>query len=555
MKTILASTATWLRQSGVADALPLAIVRQPRLLTQDTSLSVNFQRRVIEVEQETTVSIPFGSLRRLDVVIPAVLESTWAVEGPMLAGRDLLGTEPDGSRRYRLTFDRDLENNAKLRLRYQLPKQAAPDKGESGSVSIIPIRLIEPARGSMIVRAFANPGIDVNFKPVESGWQITKGFAPGGSDAAGRERFRLTRSVASAADPSIDFRVDPIVPMPELVASRLWLRSTQSANGEIDTSARYRVESHGPSIDVILPPDAKWVRAEINGETVREINALPSSRSFRLSTTGGLKSGPLTMVLDYRIASRTNGNGFSPPRLSEGLVQQTYWEARLPWNWLAIGVPKGWNDENVWQWDVYAWKRRPSLTSGELGLWLAGTPDRSRTNSEATVEPRADDHGYLFSRVGDPSPLTLSTQTKGVLLAACTGLVVLLGVTTVWLRVPTRFLLGGVVASVLGLLFVWDGEVAFTLIQSSTLGLFLTIAAAILQWVVDRRRGIRPVAVTPSGSTLSVGSANAPAAAVGSDESTAIRVRTGVEGDIIVIPPADSAISTAETPVAPVSAH
>ncbi|MDX2036471.1 MAG: hypothetical protein SFX72_07455 [Isosphaeraceae bacterium] len=514
------AAAVWLRSADAAGRLTVNVARLERILDHETSISVDVQRGRLEMVQESTVTIPFGTIRKLDLLVPPEI-ADFSVEAPTLQGNDLLAVEPDGSRRRRLTFERETADVVRLRGRYAVPLDLPDGRG---TAPIPGLRLLDVRSGSTRIRVGSQTGLAVRLDA--EGWRDE--VVDDTIDARGRERFLLVREHDSAAWPRCEVRAEPILPMPGSIASRVLLRSTLAADGLLLTRARLALETRGSSIDVALPAGSTWVRAAVDGRSVEEIESLAVADRYRILLPAASRSSSADLTLEYR-SPYSDRRGFEPPVLVGGLVGQTYWEIRLPWNRLAIGVPRGWNDENTWEWDAYVWKRRPSISTRALVDWVPATSQVALEESG----PGDTDHGYLFSRVGRPESMRLTIHSKAWILVICTGVVALLGVVAVQFRMPARVITAVAAAAVLAVISIWDANVAFTLLQSSSIGIILAISAGLLQWVVDRRRGRGIRTSDRRGSTLlPVPPPSTPrdlvdAIGLGTDDSTTVRKRSG----------------------------
>src|SRR5262249_43936457 len=142
------------------------------------------------------------------------------------------------------------------------------------------------------------------------------------------------------------------VSLPPLVIPRLQVTTVQHLDEPTRSRARYWVESHGPDFPFGLPDGARWIAARIDGRIVEQVDYDPSRSSYRLRFPSEVGVKPALVELDYQVSGRDAGSTWPVPRLlGGGVVLQTLWEVRLPWNAALVGVPRGWFDENEWYWD------------------------------------------------------------------------------------------------------------------------------------------------------------------------------------------------------------
>jgi hypothetical protein len=240
--------------------------------------------------------------------------------------------------------------------------------------------------------------------------------------------------------------------------------------------------------------------------------------------------------VDYTVPPAQARGAWLPPRLAGGgIVQQTLWDVRVPWNQAVVGVPSGWSDENDWHWDVYVWKRRPWMSHAALAAWV-GAPAAQGSGS-GVAEPGGEGHGYLFGRPGGPEPLPVTVAPRALLVAVCSGLVLMAGAFLVLGRRPVPGL-AWVAAMGLGLSVaaLVHPALTFQALQSGEVGLLLAALVALLHRLVGGRRDGAGVYGDPSGRNAGLvpGSTLSRTPGVGSDDSTAIRVRPVSTMDYVV---------------------
>ncbi|HEX8202071.1 MAG TPA: hypothetical protein VF590_16470 [Isosphaeraceae bacterium] len=540
------AAALWLRRETIAATLPLRIVARPRAVLHQTTLTARIDRRELDVRQETACSVQNGTLSALEVVVPAALAGHWDLEGTEVAGREPLGIGPDGSVRYRLGLARTATEAVTLRFRYRLPLAGAlaPDR---------PLRVDLPAlrvqEGSMLpsrLLVAADPGIGL--APEGPGWVRASGRETA-ERLEGDSPLRFTRvePAGAAGVARVVATALPLVPLPPLVAPRLWLRTIQGPEGDLQGLAWYWVEAHEEALAVALPDGATLLRAQVDGEAAAvERQARPAG--YRLRFPPGAAT-PRLVRLEYTVPAQAAAGGWDPPRLLDGgLVQQTLWEAWVTGGRAVLGVPPGWTDENRWYWDLYVWKRRPWKDAAGLATWLAGPRARPWLASVAADEGRFGFHGYLFSRAGGPTPLRPWVVARAGLVGACSGSVLGLGlVLLVWRPRGLWIVLAAVSLALVVAAAVQPGLVLPAL-QSALVGVVLVLVAALMRRLLERRRPAPLRLGESSGLALGPPSGSAPAVVVGSDDSTAIRPRAtasehprpilpvGLGGDVIEIP-------------------
>ena len=534
----------WLRSDDAPPELPLRVSSHRPTLTEATVLTVHLDDRNAEVVQDADCAAQFGSVGSLDVIVPASLASRWEVDGA--TKRQVLRHLPDGAALVRLDLATDLARRpARLHFRFRVPLEMPATPGVPVVVSIPWIK-IDGATASTPLRATVESPPTLAVQGADPAWHPTEGGAATGNEGGGSLSVSApaTGPVADALKLTVVARA--LATLPRVLASRLLLRTDQAAEGELRTSAVYRFEVHEPTIDVALPTGVVLQSVRVGGVLVARYESLAEPGGVRIGIPAALGAGPVLVELNYTATAARGRGPWGPPRLlGPSVVQQTLWEIRLPWSRAAVGVPLGWSDENEWFWDAYVWKRRPWLNAAALATWVGSSGGRA--TSEA--DPGGDGHGYLFGRAGGPVALPLTVASRALLVAVCSGFVLLLGgVLILFWRPSARplWMAGSVFGLALGT--VVEPSVTFLIVQSGMVGVFLTLLLAAMHRLVERGRpGLAVVADsnarTAVPASASTASHHAPA---GADDSTAIRVKS--VSTMNHVPTAASPLASATTP-------
>jgi len=249
--------------------------------------------------------------------------------------------------------------------------------------------------------------------------------------------------------------------------------------------------------------------------------------------------------LEYQGGGQDAASKWSAPRLLDGgVVFQSLWELRLPWSQAVVGIPDGWSDENQWYWTGYVWKRRPWKNPASLNEWVLGAGVPSSAIDDFGGSSPDDSDRYLFSRSGHPDLLAAWIVPRSWLVAVCSGATLFVGFLVIFSKIRLRTIwLGIAVLGLLAAVLVQPG-VTFLAIQSASIGVVLTILGLVIEGVFERwklhsmfvRR--TRIMTSPAG----VDSSLKRAATVGSDDSTAIRVRVPSTQDYVPVPIAASPV-------------
>src|SRR5262249_28349705 len=225
--------ALWLRYDGSPAGLPLRASVQPRTVHHETTVTAQVERRWVDVLQETVCHVHYGTLTRLDVSVPRSVSGIWDLEGDAVATRQPLKLDPDGRQRYRLTLSREVAGTLRLRFRFRIPLEGALAPGRPTRLEIPWLRVLEGSTSPPQVKVAAD--IEIDLEPEGRGWVRAQGDEPPAGTPDGGPPVRFTRIGSEAGDgPAVVIaEARALMPLPHLVASRLWLRTIEGPEGEL----------------------------------------------------------------------------------------------------------------------------------------------------------------------------------------------------------------------------------------------------------------------------------------------------------------------------------
>lgn len=528
--------AIWLRHDASPTRLALRVAARTPGPQFDLAIEARVGRDAIVVEQDFRRRPGAAEIRSLIVEVPDAIQPDWRVEGVQVVARERLKSATPGGSRHRLVLARDLGKAARPRFWYRVAIRP-------GLIDNRPTRLdipwIRPGNGPVEpprLRVTSEPGVDLAGAGI--GWSTDAAAESSTTDSLGR--LVLVRDGPAPVVATARALAD----LPEVVALRLFLRTELTPEGDLRTVARYLVEAGKSVLEIELPRGAVWSRAIVGGLPPPVVARVGSPSGFRVRWAPKPIPRPVDVQVEYTVPTQSAGSTWDPPRLRGGVVQQTYWEIRLPWSLTILGVPHGWGDENSWAWEGYVWRRRPRVDPAMLAAWSSGLADAPADASRgAAPDPSAASAAFLFGRAGPPVPLKVATASRAWLLPICSGIALLMG-TLVLIWKPRGRLVGLALAgSVLAAAATVELSLIVLALQSSVLGWLLTFLAAVTQRVVDRRRsaGLFPVELAPT-ATGPRGSSIVRTAGFGSDDSTEVRQRldstrsrvgfTGIDPDV-----------------------
>ena len=507
--------------------LEINITHHARSSVQETVLSAQVSKRSVDVLERSTFGVHHGVLSSLEMLVPAEIVDRWELLDKELFDREELGREPGGARRYRLTFARPVVDKLTLRFRYRLNLASALDAATPQDVIIPLISFMEVPPGPTKVEVSLAP--EIVLKETLKGWirssEDTRSELSGEgailsyTEGDPETRGRPFQFKALALEP---------VPLPSLVASRLLLKTVSSDDDSARTSASYWVESHGPDFAFALPEDARWIGARVDGRIAEHVDYNAAHGGYRLRFPGEVGSKSALVELQYEHGNKGVANTWQAPRLLDGGVAlQTLWELRIPSSLALVGVPRGWSDENQWAWSGITWKRRPWQNMSAVKEWIGGAGAPSRTVDEFDLANSDDSDRYLFSRCGPPAALGVWVVSRSWLVAICSGAALLIGFLAIFSKLRFRTIWLGIAGLALLAAILAQPGVILLALESALLGVVLTLVGLLIESMIERirSRSVRPRPVVIAASRPVPDSSLNLRPSVGSDDSTAIRVR------------------------------
>ena len=559
------ATVDWLRTDRVAAEVGVQIKTYPKVIRHRSNLTVAVDRQGAAVVDEVSAEVTHGSTATLDISLPPEIPDDWVAEaGETLASEPLDPDPMTGWRRFRLRLTEPVDS-FQVRIRYRIGAgegaSVVGDSRVSHHLKVQPIRVLDGTATGQTIRLLAE--VDVSLAARAPGWSTQRVGLRGQGDSVQQIRQAFEHPGAPPPEPiELDLTLGKLADLPTLVASRLWLSSTEISGGVIASTAQYRLEAHSRSVVVRLPTGSRWVRGmagamELAAGDVEQVAA----DLYRIILPAAVATGPVPLRIDSVQDELADDGSWPAPELVDGVVQQSVWELRLLGSRAGVGVPAGWTDENQWYRDGLIWKRQPRRTEADLIRWLTdGLPrladargSRPRSGpvptdgfglgGDSSSEFDVGNHSYLFSRPGPPSPLRFTTLSRLTVVLICSGPVLLVVMLLLGRRPPPRWLIGCLLALALGLAATVEINTALLVAESSVVGFALAAIAALIHSRLDRRN--RPT--DPDSAPLMV-VASSPS------DLTSTPLRPNEANEPTIIRPTSSSIaeSTQAYPTPPV---
>ena len=215
----------------------------------------------------------------------------------------------------------------------------------------------------------------------------------------------------------------------------------------------------------------------------------PAGSQYRLRLPSEVGLKPVLVELEYEPSGPESPTKWGAPRpLEGGVVLQTLWEVHLPWSLAAVGVPRGWSDENQWYWTGYAWEQRGRHKEASLSDWLLGAGTSALAANDFDGAIVNDSDRYLFSRSGQPVALSVWIVRASWLVAVCSGATLFVRFLAIFTKIRFRTIWLGIAG--LGLLAaaLVQPSVTFLAIQSALIGGVLTLLGLLIERLLERSR-------------------------------------------------------------------
>ncbi len=292
--------------------LPIRIVRHARTIAQDMLLSAQVSRRWVDVLERVNFAVRHGVVNTLVVRVPAGIADRWELVEKELADREDLGRDPDGGRRYRLSFSRPVADKATLRFRYRLPLLPELDAKSVREITIPEISFEDLSPGPTKVEMSLTP--EIVLKETDKAWIRTSDDARAEPSSLESAVMSFEEGVPSSRVPNLrkvpfTFKVMALesVSLPPLVVPHSCSRRFPAATVRSETTHSTGSSHMGPIFRLhclkVLVGLAQGRRPP--GRTSR---LRPGARSYRLRFPGEFGSRPALVELEYELNEHAIGS-------------------------------------------------------------------------------------------------------------------------------------------------------------------------------------------------------------------------------------------------------
>ena len=291
--------------------------------------------------------------------------------------------------------------------------------------------------------------------------------------------------------------------------------------------ARYWAELHGLDFAFSLPDGLDWIEARVDGRIAEQVDYDESKAGYRVRFPAEAFPGRpwSSWNIRRRPPVRALPGGYPSSRVPQSSFRSSGSLAPLepgrPGN-----SPRLDGRESLVV-DRLFLEAAPSRDAAALADWLVGSGGARAAIDDFTGVGDDDADRYLFSKRGEPTALFVWLLPGSWLILFCSGLALVVGVLAIFLKFRFRTVWLGIAIVAILSATLFEPSVTFLLLQAASLGALLALLGFLIQ-ALDRARGPASVAVrahAASGSRPISDSSLKGVPSVGSDDSTAIRVR------------------------------
>lgn len=431
------------------------------------------------VQQELEFQVDNEPLGELELVGPLTLskvdELTLTLDGQTLPLATPEERQVEKAAVWRVPLAEPRLGRLTLHAQYALP--IADQSGAEPVAVLLPMFM--PAAGTLLENQLVVASADnVHAEVADPAWSAAD--APASAQGAGNR----WQAVASERRYEVQLRIRRVErrSLARTVVSRAWVQTWFGTRNRQDRAV-YRFSTTQSVVRLRVPRDCTVVQVLLDGRT--QVPRLGRTAEELLLALPSTQRRDQAHVLDVRYRFDQRGPRGGPLVLglpqwdSDVAVHRLYWQLVLPYDELLVLDPPSLSPEYEWRWQALYLSRRPLWEQKDLEDWCG-----------AQREPAlpAASRRYVFSALGIPTEVRLTTLTRsmGVLLAA--GLVLCCGLLLLYaprLRHPALLLVGAVLLAAAGGLYP---EAALLGIQGATPGLVLVLIAVVLQARLGRRR-------------------------------------------------------------------
>jgi len=485
---------------------------QPQTVAVDVASQITLESKSIQVEQKLSFSISYEPLERITLHAPRSAVEADALS-VLLDGTALRPVPAaDDSRSgptatLSVTLPKPCLGPCELIVRYALP--AVPLKDDEPLALTVP--LVMPLGAKLTSnRAAVLPAPGTIVRLDRGTWNLLA------DESLRTSRSRLLQATAATAAETLALRInrDSSDLQPATVVERAWIQTWLTSVGLRQDRAVFRITSTEKEVNLSLP----------EGVVVNQMLVLLDGKSVSPQAEGDHWTLPLSgesgqhqhvVELRYYFSGTIGAGGlrdFQFPQLGrDPWVRRMYWQLVVPPAMHVLAASDTLTRESAWGFNGLFWSQHPLLEQPALEAWVGAT--------RLAAVPEGSQR-YLFSSMGSITGGEVLLMSRSTIVLLASGTVLAVGLLLLYvpvLRHPALLLVAGVALLAGGVLYP---EPAVLLAQGCSLGLLLTVFAAVLKRSLGRPADEPPMEPSRSFSEKGSTQIRQPAAAT-SPASTA----------------------------------
>jgi hypothetical protein len=263
-------------------------------------------------------------------------------------------------------------------------------------------------------------------------------------------------AVGSASQVELVTTLNELRPQRATVAEKVWLQ-TWIAGRERHERAVFQIRTNNDRLIVNCPPSMRSDQLVLIVDGVAVVprwNApqqlLVSLETDETTSKSSEKLSAHCIELWWPVAEQSTYNvRLAAPQIEEAWVGQVFWHVVLPRDRMALGTPAQMSPEMAWS---GPWWQSPRLSQAQLESWSGATSQDAPPSSLLGSDYRQ----YLFSGIGQPVELSLSTQPAAWWMLGISGIALLAALAIVYVPNLRRgYLLFAAAAMLLALAWWW----------------------------------------------------------------------------------------------------
>ncbi|HVX15089.1 MAG TPA: hypothetical protein VHC22_28110 [Pirellulales bacterium] len=440
-----------------------------------------------KIEETLHCSVTHEAAESLRLIMPAALARNESLE-VRCDGTELVvdpagpEAEPDdGMVAVRVHLPKQQIGPFELNVTYDWPEAAMENLVSGGSTVKLVLPLVMPGEGEFTrgeLTVIAEPRAEI--ESVDKEWTLDRARQQSeGANAlsltASRPRTTVALGVGAVESAASN----------SLVIERTWVQSWLTDDQRIDRAV-FRFHGHDGHVTLRLPTGRVTERFRFDDDdfvTSASQGDGPDERILPLPEDDSPETSHVLEVT-YELTERPAGGGRwtlpMPVLLGAASTGPAYWQVVLPRNEFLLLGPASLESDFVWTWRGAAWWRQPLRDTAELEFWSGAR------RYEDPLPPSVNT--YLFSGMGLPAQLELTTISRAELILFPSGVLLLLGL--LWIYVPALRRAEWLFASAVVMLSaaaMWP-DLALLAVQSAVIGLLLIGLAAMLERRWGQRR-------------------------------------------------------------------